>query len=97
MNINKTLDEYFSFESKLKAYFDTDIYEAVGDYRHVEWNYEEGGDVSWIEDDEFYMTEVYGTSVWKGPELTMFTVYSDFGGKYHAIFSNDKFNEDLEE
>lgn len=96
-DINRTLTEYFSFEDKLQAYFGVAITEAVEDYRHVKWNYQDGGDVSWIDDDEFYIGEVYGTSCFKGKELTMFTVYSDFGGKYHAIFDNDMFDENLEE
>jgi len=97
MNINKTLDTYFSFGKTLGEYFGTIITEGVEDYRHFKWYYEDGSDVSWIEDDEFYMGEVYGTCCYKGEDLTLFTIYSDFGGTYHAIFDNDMFDENLEE
>lgn len=93
MNINETIDQYLSLEEKIGEYFGVELYEAVQDMREVKWYWEEGSELSWIEDDEEYSAEIYGTSVWEKEDLTLFTLYSDFGGKYHAIVKNSNKDE----
>jgi hypothetical protein len=96
MDINTTIDTYFSLEEAIGKHFDTQIYEALQDMRNVKWDYEEGGDLHWIEDDEEYHGEIYGSSVWETEELTVFTLYSDFGGKYMAILKNSNKDTEIE-
>lgn len=94
MNINETIDNYFSLEQKISEYFDCPINQGIVDMRHVEFDYTDET-VGWKENEEFYQADVYRKHIWVKPDLILVYLHSDFGGEYIAIFDVTKINKDV--
>ncbi len=94
MNINETIDNYFSLEEKISQYFDCAITEEIVDMRNVQFDYT-NETVGWKEDEDFYRADVYRKRIYDKPDLILIYLESDVCGNYIAIFDKTKRNENI--
>ena len=88
MEIKEKIDEFERLKSEIGEYFGMTIYDGFDDMRDIKiWSLDED-EIFWVQDDDEFSGEIYGTSIWEKEEYTLVRYDNGCGEKIYAIFDN---------